>query len=159
MPATGGGRAVHKPSKSSLSSLSMLADKGKSAQSSLPRRESTAGPAGGPAPQRPDLKTRAYSASAVPKHDRSDRHDHDGGDDLDREEITDDSFFQRFHCPQPVESAKDDASDHSLDSSSDTEGPLSPTHIKYRQPAGDASSDSSSRVSVQWSVECGDADR
>ena len=103
-----------------------------------PRRESTAARP----PPRPDMKTRAYSASAVPKQDA------DGADELDREEITDDSFFQRYHFPQPVETAKDETSEHSLDSSSDTEGPLSPTHNKYRQPSGDVESESSSGVSA-----------
>lgn len=88
------------------------------------------------------MKTRAYSASAVPKVDQDQQ-----ADDLDREEITDDSFFQRYHFPQPVEAAKEETSEHSLDSSSDTEGPLSPTHNKYRQPTGDVESDSSSGVS------------
>lgn len=109
----------------------MRPDKGKGVQtSSLPRRESSAGVT----PQRPSIKNRANSAPHIPKNNP------DGAldaldDDKDGEEITDDAFFQRYHFPIPIESTKEEASDSSVDSSSDTEGPLSPTHVKHRQAA------------------------
>ncbi|KAF1852159.1 ras GEF [Cucurbitaria berberidis CBS 394.84] len=137
MPATGGGRAAH----SSTASSSNRAEKGNTTPSMQPpRRESSAGVK----PQRPGIKTRAYSAPIVPKNDA------EGADDLERadedkegDEIADDAFFQRYHFPHPVESTKEEASDSSLDSSSDTEGPLSPAHLKQRTPTADVPSDPS----------------
>lgn len=134
MPATGGSRAVHAPP-------SKPTDKGKMAQAAQPpRRESSAGTSA----QRPGIKTRAYSAPNVPKSDT------DGGSELDRtdeaseaDEIADDAFFQRYHFPQPTTlSTQHEEGDSSAESSSDTEGPLSPTHHKDRQ-ALDASEPSS----------------
>jgi hypothetical protein len=55
------------------------------------------------------------------------------GEPGDDEEIAGDPFFQRYNFPQASGSGKD-ASSSSAESSSDTEGPLSPTHIKGRQP-------------------------
>jgi hypothetical protein len=141
MPATGGGRAVHAaPSKRS--------EKSKSVESmQAPRRESVQGSSSATAAQRPGLKGRAYSTPIVPKNQGN-----GAGDDnaslysQDGEEIADDAFFQRYHFPQPVASTKEEPSDSSVDSSSDTEGPLSPTHIKNRQPAGEVPSEPSSGV-------------
>ena len=96
-----------------------------------PRRESSAGTSA----QRPGIKTRAYSAPNVPKSDT------DGGSELDRtdeaseaDEIADDAFFQRYHFPDRLQPTKLDISSSSVDSSSDTEGPLSPTTLKGRHP-------------------------
>jgi len=50
----------------------------------------------------------------------------------DDEEIADDPFFQRYNFPQADEAADEEGSSSSPDGSSDTEGPLSPTHIKGR---------------------------
>jgi hypothetical protein len=54
----------------------------------------------------------------------------------EEEEIAGDPFFQRYNFPSG-EASKEEASSSGdgLDSSSDTEGPLSPTHIKGRQSA------------------------
>lgn len=145
MPATGGSRAVHAPP-------SKPTEKGKMVQAMQPpRRESSAGvPA-----QRPGIKTRAYSAPNAPKSDG------DVGSELDRtdednegEEIADDAFFQRYHFPQPILSTQEEEGS-SAESSSDTEGPLSPTHHKDRQSAQDATSEPSTSVSTpkrqeQW---------
>lgn len=139
MPATGGSRAVHAPP-------SKPTDKGKMAQATQPRRESSAGTSA----QRPGIKTRAYSAPNVPKSDT------DGGSELDRtdeaseaDEIADDAFFQRYHFPQPTAlSTQHEEGDSSAESSSDTEGPLSPTHHKDRQAALDAASEPSTSVST-----------
>ena len=50
------------------------------------------------------------------------------------EEIAADPFFQRtYSFPQVDEAAREEASSSSPDGSSDTEGPLSPTHMKARQ--------------------------
>lgn len=105
----------------------------------MQRRESaqvgdkTPGAGAGAGTARPGLKHRAHSAPLSPP----------GGDALDEpqdgDEIANDSFFQRYHFPQPgpgiaaerTESDDDDARD--ADSSSDTEGPLSPTHAAHRQ--------------------------
>jgi hypothetical protein len=139
MPATGGSRAVHAPA-------SKPTDKSKLAQAMPPpRRESSAGVTA----QRPGIKTRAYSAPNVPKSDA------DVGSELDRtdedneaEEIADDAFFQRYHFPQPTTlSTQHEEGDSSAESSSDTEGPLSPTHLKDRQAAVDAASEPSTSVS------------
>ncbi|EUC42638.1 hypothetical protein COCMIDRAFT_28767 [Bipolaris oryzae ATCC 44560] len=125
MPATGGGRAAHPPPSTKHSS----------------RRESSAM---APSTQRPGIKTRAYSAPNVPKCDSdvstdSPRTD----DDHEGEEIADDAFFQRYHFPQPVPIAQEEEAGSSAESSSDTEGPLSPTHVKDRSQAGDSVSDPS----------------
>ena len=95
-----------------------------------PRRESAAGAGrGGLAQQRPQAKGRAYSAPLVPKG--TDNDDPLAGDD---EEIAGDPFFQRYNFGQTGDPTKEEASSSSPDSSSDTEGPLSPTHMKARQP-------------------------
>ncbi|KAG9383605.1 ras guanyl-nucleotide exchange factor [Pyrenophora tritici-repentis] len=107
-----------------------------------PRRESSAGIA----PQRPGLKTRAYSAPNVPRTDEAAASTQLSSTDegCEGEEITDDAFFQRYHFPHQVPyPEEEDQGDSSAASSSDTEGPLSPTHAKDRQPAGDAASEPS----------------
>jgi hypothetical protein len=142
MPATGGGRAAHAPAAKRTE---------KSIQSMQPpRRESSAVV---PAQLRPDIKTRAYSAPDAPKSE-----DGESSNDLDRtdedneaEEITDDAFFQRYHFPQAVASTQEEEeeeADSSAESSSDTEGPLSPTHLKDRQAAVDAAAEPSTGVSA-----------
>ncbi|KAH8627203.1 hypothetical protein IG631_16971 [Alternaria alternata] len=140
MPATGGSRAVHAPASKPTAKTT---DKGKmaTAQQQQPlRRESSAAVT----TQRPGIKTRAYSAPSVPKSEGQ------AGSELDRtdednegEEIADDAFFQRYHFPQPILSTQEEE-DSSAESSSDTEGPLSPTHHKDRQPSQDAASEPSS---------------
>jgi hypothetical protein len=139
MPATGGGRAAHR-------TATKRTDKGKSTQSMQPPRRETS--AGVTAQQHPGMKTRAHSAPNAPNSE-------DGDDDLDRtdedcegEEIADDAFFQRYHFPQAVPPTQEEEGESSAESSSDTEGPLSPTHVKDRQPAGDAASEPSTGVSV-----------
>ena len=83
----------------------------------------------------PPIKHRAHSAPLLPNHDA---HAHNPADDSDHPaedwEITGDEFFQRYHFPEPVKPTKLDPSSSSVDSSSDTEGPLSPTNIKGRMP-------------------------
>ncbi|KAF1832114.1 ras GEF [Decorospora gaudefroyi] len=145
MPATGGGRAAHTPAASKWS------EKGKSAEARAMqvRRESSAGAT----TSRPGIKTRAYSAPQAPKqHGESESQSQSqSSNDLDRtdedneaEEIADDAFFQRYHFPQPGPlPIHEDEAESSAESSSDTEGPLSPTHVKDRQPAGDAASEPS----------------
>ena len=62
-------------------------------------------------------------------------HDHDAaGEHGDDWEIAGDEFFQRYHFPDHVQPTKLDISSSSVDSSSDTEGPLSPTTLKGRHP-------------------------
>ncbi|KAF2470591.1 ras GEF [Lindgomyces ingoldianus] len=105
-------------------------EKAKSSQSmQSPRRESAQNSAGA-THQRPGLKSRAYSAPMIPKnHVDGTENDHDD------EEIAGDPFFQRYNFPQAGAQSKEagEASSSSVDGSSDTEGPLSPTHIKNRQ--------------------------
>ena len=86
------------------------------------------------------FKSRAYSAPMVPKThaDGAELYGHHG-DATDSmaepdDEIAGDEFFQRtYSFPQIEEPRRDEASSSSPDSSSDTEGPLSPTHMKARQ--------------------------
>lgn len=99
------------------------------------RRESAVAPPG--ATDRPGVKNRAYSAPMVPKA-QGDGADY--GHLLDDmagelgEEIAGDPFFQRINpFPQEEETGREEPSSSSPDSSSDTEGPMSPTHIKTRQ--------------------------
>ncbi|KAI8934771.1 hypothetical protein NX059_008459 [Plenodomus lindquistii] len=138
MPATGGGRSAHHPPP-------RRTDKANATQSMQPlRRESSAAVTSQPQP-RPGLKHRAHSAPVVPKltEEGSDMdRDGDDGDDKDGEEITDDAFFQRYHFPQPQGTAEE-PEDSGVDSSSDTEGPLSPSHMHQRQSTGDAPSEPS----------------
>ncbi|KAH7090392.1 ras guanine nucleotide exchange factor domain-containing protein [Paraphoma chrysanthemicola] len=142
MPATGGGRAVHAASKAS--SQAKRNEKAKSVESmQAPRRESAQGPSAGAPCQRPALKSRAYSTPIVPKK-QSAAEDNASLYSQDGEEIANDAFFQRYHFPQDAVPATEEASDNSRESSSDTEGPLSPTHIKNRQPAGDVAEEPSS---------------
>lgn len=97
---------------------------------------------------------RAHSAPIVPKTDdeaNDGHHHHDGIDeDKEGEEIADDAFFQRYHFPQPVEPTAEEASDSSAESSSDTEGPLSPTHLKSRKSGGDIPSEPSTGVGIPF---------
>ena len=110
------------------------------------RRESSAAPAS-TQQRRPGIKTRAYSAPNVPKSDSEASNDRTD-DDHEGEEIADDAFFQRYHFPQPMPTAQEEGeAGSSAESSSDTEGPLSPTHIRDRQAAGDGS-EPSTGVSV-----------
>lgn len=57
-----------------------------------------------------------------------------GGEPGDDEEIAGDPFFQRYNFPHTEEVAEEEGSSSSPESSSDTEGPLSPTHMKGRPP-------------------------
>lgn len=93
---------------------------------------------------RPGLKGRAYSTPMAPKNGAAD--DNASLYSQDGEEIANDAFFQRYHFPQPVGATQEEASESSVDSSSDTEGPLSPTHMQSRQPAGGVPSEPSSDV-------------
>jgi hypothetical protein len=123
---------------------------GKSTQWIQPsRRESSAGIT---ALQRPGIKIRAFSAPDTPQGEDGES----GNDLLDRtdednegEEIADDAFFQRYHFPQAcAPTQEEEEAESSAESSSDTEGPLSPTHLKDRQSAGDAASEPSTGVSA-----------
>lgn len=139
MPVTG--RAACSAGESTRPSERHDSKQGK-AMSSLspqkqPRRESSAH---GSPTQRPGLKNRAYSAPLVPK---SQLHGPDGGqlenapstELREGDEIAKDPFFQRYDFPQADETADDDKSSNSPHNSSDTEGPLSPTHLKGRPVA------------------------
>jgi hypothetical protein len=142
MPATGGGRAVHAAS-------AKRSEKSKSVESMQPppRRESVTGSSSTTTTRRPALKGRAYSTPIAPKlNDKGVVDDNASLYSQDGEEIADDAFFQRYHFPQPVESTKEEASESEVDSSSDTEGPLSPTHIQNRQPSAQVASEASSGV-------------
>ena len=135
MPATGGSRAVHAPASKPTPKTT---DKGSM------RRESSASAT----TQRPGIKTRAYSAPNVPKSDSQQASELDRTDeDNEGEEIADDAFFQRYHFPQPILSTQEEEGS-SAESSSDTEGPLSPTHHKDRQPSQDAASEPSNSDSA-----------
>jgi hypothetical protein len=143
MPATGGGRAAR-------TTATKPTDKGKSTQSMQPLRRETS--AGVTAQQRPGMKTRAYSAPNA-----SNSEDGESGNDLGRtdedcegEEIADDAFFQRCHFPQAGPPTQKEEGESSAESSSDTEGPLSPTHVRDRQPVGDAASEPSTSVSATF---------
>jgi hypothetical protein len=151
MPATGGGRAVHAVS-------SKRTEKSRSVESmQAPRRESVSTvQTSAASAQRPGIKNRAYSHPAVPQ---SQSHSHSKGSEngipednaslysQDGEEIANDAFFQRYHFSPPAGATPEDASERSVDSSSDTEGPLSPTHVKSRTPARDVLSGASSEDS------------
>jgi hypothetical protein len=112
-----------------------------------PRQESPRGSMGATA-HRPGLKDRAYSTPIAPKNqDNAAGDDNASLYDQEAEGITDDAFFQRYHFPQPVDpTTQEEASDSSRDSSSDTEGPLSPTHTQARQPVGVVPAELSSSV-------------
>jgi hypothetical protein len=149
MPATGGGRAAHAaPAKRN--------EKARSVESMQPpRRESVSVAASSSAAApRPALKGRAYSTPVVPKNqgpapglDAGAAEDNASLYSQDGEEIANDAFFQRYHFSPPAGATPEDASERSVDSSSDTEGPLSPTHVKSRTPARDVLSGASSEDS------------
>jgi hypothetical protein len=114
---------------------SRRSEKAQSAQAMHPPRKESgaAGCTTGLHP--PSLKQhRAYSAPMIPKHhghgtEDDDLQGHLGDPD---DEIAGDEFFQRYHFPQTGQPDMEDASSSSADSSSDTEGPLSPTHVKIK---------------------------
>ncbi|KAF2200511.1 ras GEF [Delitschia confertaspora ATCC 74209] len=101
------------------------------------RRESAVSTAAGSTNRPGVVKNRAYSAPMVPKtHTDGAEEAHNMqmlGEPGDDEGIADDPFFQRYNFSQVDEAGKDEVSLSSGDSSSDTEGPLSPTHFKARQ--------------------------
>ena len=74
----------------------------------------------------------------IPKN----HHDGAGDDDAtsspgehgDDWEIAGDEFFQRYHFPDAAPPPRLDISSSSVESYSDTEGPLSPTNLKGRHP-------------------------
>ncbi|KAF2447078.1 rap guanine nucleotide exchange factor 4 [Karstenula rhodostoma CBS 690.94] len=86
----------------------------------------------------PNLKNRAHSAPMVPKSHHEGSDDDDGtaslGEGTEDWEIAGDEFFQRYHFPEAVQPTKLEISSSEVDSSSDTEGPLSPTSLKGRHP-------------------------
>jgi hypothetical protein len=88
------------------------------------------------------MKTRANSAPT--------------DEDNEGEEIADDAFFQRYTFTQPVPLTQQEEAGSSAESSSDTEGPLSPTHFKDRQQAaaGDTASEPSTGVSATTATPC-----
>jgi hypothetical protein len=115
------------------------------------------------------MKTRANSAPVVPKDDGDsgrghghESHNPQASPGLDRtdednegEEIADDAFFQRYTFTQPIPLTQQEDAGSSAESSSDTEGPLSPTHFKDRQQAaGDTASEPSTGVSAPTSTPC-----
>jgi hypothetical protein len=131
MPTTGGGRAAHtQPSKRN--------EKAKSVENMPPpRRESVVGSSSATA-HHPGPKGRAASTPAVPKNGGNGAHAIPAyPEEQEEEEIADD---------QPGEQANAELSPDSRDSSSDTEGPLSPTHVQARQPAGAPRAEASSSV-------------
>ncbi|KAF1359079.1 ras GEF [Lizonia empirigonia] len=67
-------------------------------------------------------KSRAHSAPLAPAGDAPPCEPQDG------DEIASDAFFQRYHFPHAVAATAEEG-----DISSDTEGPLSPTHLAHRQ--------------------------
>lgn len=101
-----------------------------------PRRESSAAVA----VHRPGPKNRAYSAPHGHGLADSTAASQLASDLPEDDEIVVDPFFQRYNFPQPQglrhEASKGSSS--SLDGSSDTEGPLSPTNVKGRPPFADA---------------------
>lgn len=111
---------------------------GKPKSAHSPRKASAQAAAGSTALRPPaSVKHRAYSAPMIPRHRGDGTEDEPAGtlgDPGDDDEIAGDEFFQRYHFPQAGPAAHDEASSSSVDSSSDTEGPMSPTHIKSRQP-------------------------
>ena len=143
MPATGraacsSGQSSRNPTRPSSSDRKQKQEKTKSSQSyeQPPRRESAQSSTGF-ATKRPGLKSRAYSAPMVSKShldgpDNEHLGDTASGELADDEEIVGDPFFQRYNFPQADEAADEEGSSSSPDGSSDTEGPLSPTHIKGR---------------------------
>lgn len=146
MPATGraacsSGQGSRNPSRPPSLDRKQKREKAKTSQSyeQLPRRESAQSPTGFTT-QRPGLKSRAYSVPMVSKShldgpDNEHLGDTASGELADDEEIVGDPFFQRYnfpHFPQAHEAADEEDSSSSPDGSSDTEGPLSPTHIKGR---------------------------
>ncbi|KAF2017060.1 ras GEF [Aaosphaeria arxii CBS 175.79] len=140
--ASSAGQTPKSPRPATSEHSTKRSEKARSAQSMQPpRRESSSLHSAVASAQRPGaLKNRAYSAPMIPKNR------HDGGDDdhmadmlageaCDEDEIAADPFFQRYNFPQSdIPHQQQDASSSSVDSSSDTEGPLSPTHVKGRQP-------------------------
>jgi hypothetical protein len=136
MPATGGGRAVH----TTAAANSKRGEKSRSVESVQQ------GPAGATA-QRPGIKGRAYSTPIVPKGQGNGTADDNASlYSQDGEEIANDAFFQRYHFSEAGGSTKEEVPESFGNSSSDTEGPLSPTHMLSRQPAGDVPSEPSSGV-------------
>jgi hypothetical protein len=145
MPATGGGRAVHAaPSKRT--------EKSRSIESMQPPRRESLSAQASASGQRPALKGRAYSHPAVPKNQHSESGIPEGNADnaslysQDGEEIANDAFFQRYHFSPPAGTTAEEADERSVDSSSDTEGPLSPTHLKSRTAGREVLSGASSGV-------------
>ncbi|KAJ4297702.1 hypothetical protein N0V90_005597 [Kalmusia sp. IMI 367209] len=123
-------------------SISARGEKSKSAQQmDSPRKESVHSAHDAPSVaglRPPNLKNRAHSAPMIPKNHLEGAEDDDAmgslGDNNDDWEIAGDEFFQRYHFPEAVKPTKLDISSSSVDSSSDTEGPLSPTNLKGRHP-------------------------
>ncbi|PSN63703.1 ras GEF [Corynespora cassiicola Philippines] len=146
MPSTGraacsAGQATRNPRTASadhhLHSASRRSDKARSAHPMPPpRRESQGASAAGSRPQRPAILNRAYSAPLIPKargDGPDDDHMGDLGEPPDGDEIAGDEFFQRYHFPHSAAAqATAEQSGSSVDSSSDTEGPLSPTHLNMK---------------------------
>ncbi|KAF2115597.1 ras guanine nucleotide exchange factor domain-containing protein [Lophiotrema nucula] len=131
--------ASRNPRTAPLEHTSRRSEKAKSAQAmQSPRRESAQSSAGDTG-RRPGLKSRAYSAPMVPKdHFDGTENDHMGeglqGEPGDDGEIADDPFFQRYNFPQSGAPMDEEASGSGRASDSDTEGPMSPTHINTRAP-------------------------
>ncbi|KAF2866100.1 ras guanine nucleotide exchange factor domain-containing protein [Massariosphaeria phaeospora] len=167
MPAAGrAASSAVQPARSSRTgpehtASSKRSEKAKSAQAMPPpRRESVQHAA---AVQRPDgIKGRANSAPMYPKnhHDGPDDHMDDllAGEPCDDDEISADPFFQRYNFPQSTEPCPEEASSSSVDSSSDTEGPLSPTHLLSRQPGPGVPGAHSGSESPAASEESGNSD-
>lgn len=89
--------------------------------------------------QPPNPTTRTLSAPILSRgHSHgTEEEEHVGslGDHQDDWEIAGDEFFQRYHFPDAaIKPTKLDISSSSAESSSDTEGPLSPTNLKGRHP-------------------------
>ncbi|KAL1606665.1 hypothetical protein SLS60_004072 [Paraconiothyrium brasiliense] len=180
-PSAAGQSRGARPPPTEHRSTSGRSEKAKSAQQmESPRKESAqsaraaagAGAGAGALGLRPpNLKNRAHSAPMIPKNHHHGTEDDDAmgslGEGAEDWEIAGDEFFQRYHFPDAVQPTKLEISSSSVDSSSDTEGPLSPTNLKGRHPlqmdappsprssapsAGSGTSDSASMQDINVAV-------
>ncbi|KAF2839551.1 ras GEF [Patellaria atrata CBS 101060] len=152
MPASGRAavdraQGVRSTTKSSTTESHHKRDKTKSSQSykQTLRKDTdhtlltTSGPI---STSRPSLKGRAYSEPLVQSTQTSGVDNENLADDFlgdefgEGDEIVGDPFFQRFDITQSSHIGRVETNLSSGESSSDGEGPLSPTHVKSRSGAG-----------------------
>ncbi|KAJ4356307.1 uncharacterized protein N0V89_004338 [Didymosphaeria variabile] len=176
-PSAAGQNRSARPLPTEHRSTPARTEKATSAQQmESPRKESAqsarpAAGAGATGLRPPNLKNRAHSAPMIPKNHHHGTEDDDAmqslGEGAEDWEIAGDEFFQRYHFPDAVQPTKLEISSSSVDSSSDTEGPLSPTNLKGRHPlqmdappsprspapsAGSGTSDSASMQDINVAV-------